>query len=63
MASSGEGLKTNFLSDNRMFTMLQQIEGLVTTNASSLKHLRPYVNGELLWMNGYDGLIDFLLMA
>lgn len=47
IVSSGDGIKMNFLSDNRMFTILQQIEVLVTANAYSLKHLRPYVNGEL----------------
>ena len=38
---SEEGIKTNFLSDSRMFAILQQIEVLVTTNSSSLKRLRP----------------------
>ena len=31
----------DFLSDNRMYSILQQIETLVKTTPSSLKHLRP----------------------
>ena len=50
MDSSGEEMKLNFLSDNRMFTILQQIEVLITSSSFSMKHIRPYVNRDLHWL-------------